>query len=678
MAAVVARRSRWSKSSWTFAALALCLCTIPALAGLSADQKALYQQALAALGTPAYAITLAGRGDNPVLTDLITWQAMQQDDAPQGFAAYASALATHEGWPGSRAVRRQAERRMPSSLDADATLAFFGKKQPITLAGVTRYAAALNDTGRQTEAAQALTKFWREGDMENGEQKDFLARYRPMLAREDIAARVSNLLWDGQITQATALIPSLAAPDQAVAKARIALQVKGKGNPDALIPLVSEAKQDDPGLIYDRVRYRLKDDNPEGAAQLLRKVGSRGPSSEKWWKIREWTARDLLEKNQPTLAYGVAKNHDISATEGVAYTEIEWLAGWIALEHLPKPKAAEALAHFENAWNGGQSVNTRSKAAYWMGRAKEAMGEAEAARAAYGQAANYGNTFYGQLAAAELFGEVNIKAPGSMPVANVARQQFGNLGIVKAVRALSEIDNRTLALRFARSAMEDADDLATFTLFAELGQELKRPEISAFAGKIGGRKGYMVGADAYPTLPDGLNPVAERIGSTFAHAIIWQESAFNPEAKSGAGAEGLMQLMPATAKLEQKRTGMGGGKLSNASYNLKLGTSHMWNLLMTFNGYLPQAIAGYNAGSTRPAAWAERFGNPAACPREKGNVPRAAVNWIESIPFSETRDYVKYVLAADQVYRAVQNRGSAALTLPQRLTGKSCAQLAAN
>jgi soluble lytic murein transglycosylase len=357
---------------------------------------------------------------------------------------------------------------------------------------------------------------------------------------------------------------------------------------------------------------------------------------------------------------------------GVAYTETEWLAGWIALEHLKPSKPSLAREHFNNAYESGKSINTRSKAAYWLGRSNMELGDTLQANKLFELSAKqYPSTFYGQVAALAAYSEANIAPlPSPQPVAEI-QEAFNRKSSTKAIIALDAIGADRTALRFARAAMESMASVDEFALMAKLGLRIGRPDIAVFAGKIGGREGYTLGALGYPTLNDRYNELAGRLDRSLTHAIVWQESGFNPLARSGAGAQGYMQLMPTTASYTAKMLGMpkgfGQAALASPADNLKLGTTYFNYVLKKLDGYVPEAVMGYNAGPGRPVRWRQMFGDPFC---RSGNDPgyHRGINGIEAAMFTETRDYAKYVLAAEQVYRPILAGGKTSLSLGERLS----------
>ena len=401
----------------------------------------------------------------------------------------------------------------------------------------------------------------------------------------------------------------------------------------------------DPLYLYARARWLRRADRQREAARVL--IGSpftaeAAIDGDAWWEERRLLSRQLLDQGDARLGYGVAVGH-VGGGAGDRI-DAQFTAGWIALRHLDD--AAAARAHFAAILELGSRALSVSRGAYWLGRAEEALGNDGAARAAYTRAAEYPVAFYGQLAMDRL-GRGALDAAYPAPT-DADRAAFAANEFARAITRLEATPHgwraRTLYRHLARR-VPTAGQAALLTAMAERAGQYR---LSLQMGKTALARGLPAVALAFPTgaIPDDA-PMSDT-GRALAYAIARQESAFDREAVSGAGARGLLQLMPATAKevagwmdLPYSRERL----TSDPGYNAALGARFLSRLLDRFDGSYVLTAAAYNAGPTRAIRWRNAYGDPAGAPADE------VVDWIERIPFSETRNYVQRVMENYQVYR---------------------------
>jgi soluble lytic murein transglycosylase len=406
----------------------------------------------------------------------------------------------------------------------------------------------------------------------------------------------------------------------------------------------------DPGLVYERARWRRNKNRYEGVIELLDPPMPDAPHARRWWPLRKWAARQAYVKGDHAIAYRIAAGHGME--RGLGFAEGEWLAGWFALRSL-EDRPEVAYRHFEHLYRGVRSPISLARSAYWAGEAARAL-EARGAKGGwqakaedwYSKAVRHGTTFYGQMAGRRLGREIEIDietAAAPAPDA-MARAAFEGREIVQVVRLLGALGETDLQKRFLLRLKYLAENAEDFVLVADLAQSQGRPDIAVSMAKAARSAGVMLFEDLFPS-----RRLSEAKGTepALVLAVIRQESAFYDGAISRAGARGLMQIMPATARRVARQIKVRYSRkklLSDPEYNLRLGRAYLADLTVQYGGSYILALAAYNAGPARANRWMKDFGDP----RTPGVDP---VDWIESIPFNETRNYVQRILESLVVYR---------------------------
>lgn len=627
---------------------------------LNSNDVHTYQQAfqLMTQKQAGEALELGKHAYDPVLNEVLMGLYLGQNESNQGYAVYTNFLNSHPNWPGSvlKPIARQAEQHMEARLAPDQALAFFSRFTAQSDEGFRRYIAALIAQGRAREAHQAIRIHWREDGMGEKEQEAFRHSFGEHLTATDTFARLDNMLWDNQDEQVKQLMPLLSVGQKKLAKARMAL-ANGSRNAPKLLSSVPGALQSDRGLMFERIKWRFKEKDVLGALALLEHVGEPALHKEAWWNLRNRAVRELLQTGQYQRAYAQAQNHGLM--EGNAFAEAEFLSGWIALRFLHKPQ--EAFVHFERLYGETSSPITLARAAYWAGRAKEDLSDEPAAHDWYGRALVYGTSYYGQLSAERLYHDSRISVPAPA-LSEDAKERFENSAEATRIAQLEQIGQPVLAqnfaLAFGRSFTQEAD----FRLLCTFALELGHGEIAVRAAKEAAKKHILLPGEGYPLLTAASNMPPEQ--AALVHALIRQESEFDPFAVSPSGAVGLMQMLPSTAKHVAHQNNFGEDKpnLFDTPTSLKYGSAYVSELENDFGNYLPLVIAAYNAGPASVHGWMTQMGDPRA-----GQVD--IVDWIESIPFAETRNYVQRVLEGLQIYRARLSGGSTMLALSNDLRG---------
>ncbi len=594
---------------------------------------------------------------DPTARKIALWALIDGAPTQVSFAEADAARRDLAGWP--REVRREeaAETLLgQSGLSPQATIAWFGGDVPRTGAGVLALARALNATGQIAEAAALIRNAWRTMAFDQATQDAMMAAFGAVLSLDDYAAREDMLLYGAHDAAALDLQRLLPADQQALAQARMAVR-RGDANAQTLVAALPPALQNAPGLLYERV-IKLRDGGMTVAArQLMSGLPDALPdqaAAERLWK-RGALAIDALREGDVNGAYAAAAHSGL--TSGPAAAEAQFLAGWIALTRLKDPALADR--HFAKVAEAGASPLTQSRAYYWRGRAAEAEGDMVNAQLFYGQAARFNTTFYGLLAA-QRTGETRLNLGHDPEITSAERAEFEALGPIKAMRYLAGIGATDEFKVFAADLADILPSAADEAMLTDLTRAYGDQQAGMRVVRNAAKRGFILPERGYPLV--SAPTVAGGAEPALVLGVTRQESSFDPRAHSGAGARGMMQLMPTTAEVLARRLGMAYSsyELEDAQYNMRLGSAYLGQLVDQFSGSYVMAAAAYNAGPGRPVQWTAACGDP----RSGSNDP---LNFIECIPFSETRDYVMRVMEATQVYRARLGGGTAPLTLESDL-----------
>ena len=557
-----------------------------------------------------------------------------------GFLARTEFLRARPDWPSSAELIREAEDAAVAGNDTAAIAEWFKNQPPATTSGRYAHAKALMATGQRDQAITVAREAWIKGRFEGREERDFLKLFERDLTADDHRARLQEMLYAERRQEADRFLKRVDADSASVAKVRIAL-IGGSGNVERMIAQLPERLRADPGLIYDRIKWRRKRGREDTAREILPKVPDSYPRPDLWWKERDLLARDSLEKKRHQEAYDIVKNQ--RATDAASVADAEWLAGWIALRFLKKPE--DALAHFTKVYDVVQIAANSSRAAFWAGRAAADNNRPDIAAEWYRKAALHPATFYGQLAIGRLVGDVVPALPADPVPTAVERSTFEAKEMTQVVRAISELPGTPHLRPFLLALAASSDFAVDRVMAAELADGLGRPDLSVWISRQAARDRIVVLDHGYPVPPFSFPETPER---ALVLGVIRQESNFDTTAESSAGAVGLMQLMPATARNVGNQIGLRYSKdnlSKDPAYNIRLGTTYLRSLINDFDGSYLMAVAGYNAGPGRAERWARQFGDPR-------NPNTDVVDWVEQIPFNETRGYVQRVFENLMVYRA--------------------------
>lgn len=575
-----------------------------------------------------------------VAAKLARWKDYVSDRPTGDFARMTAFVAANPDWPRGALILRHAEEAISAATPQDALLAWFKDRAPVSADGGMAYAGALLAAGQTEAAAQVARQTWIDQGFGVLQERAFLARFSGLLEPGDHWRRLDRLLWDRQEGPARRMLLRVDAAHRELAQARLALE-NDRDGAEEMLAKVPPALRDDPGLIYDRVRWRRRHDLDAQAIDLLSHPVHDRVRPELWWRERSILARRALQEGLISRAYQVAAENGLSEQNGADWAEAQFLSGWIALRFLNDPDTARQ--HFERMWSGVATSLSRARAAYWAGRANEALGQADAAREWYTRGARYLTAYYGQLAAARLDRNHWPLPAEPRPTAEDVRR-FEAREPVQAIRLLAEAgDTRLMGPFFLR-----LDDLAASpgerVLLARLADHVGRRDLAIVLARRSDRDGVPLVEAGWPLVP--ISSQADGPEKALILALIRQESAFHPDAVSEAGARGLMQLLPSTAAPVAKaiRMAFSPRRLDDPAYNIRVGSAYLDDLLTRFQGSYILALSSYNAGPSRVRQWMQDMGDP----REKSV---DVVDWIESIPYTETRNYVQRVMESVEIYR---------------------------
>ena len=549
-------------------------------------------------------------------------------------------------WPGQALMRRRAEQALQRmNADPEEIVAAFANTKPGSDEGLVLLTGALVSTGRTKDAAALLRPRWRKDSFSASTEATILAKFGNLLTPADHKARMDMFLYNDDAAEGLTVARMLGSDMQALAAARAAV-INKSANAGALLGKVPGNLRKDPGYIYSSTQYlRRAERYKEAAAMMLTapRNGEQLVDPDAWWVERRVLSREMLDLGDARTAYKLASEH--AAESSANFADAEFHAGWYALRFLNDP--ATARRHFAAIQAASSMPLSQSRAEYWLGRSAEAMGDRNEAIAQYRLAAAYPTTFYGQIASAKLgMKQLTLSGPGTAD--NATRKRFQSREMVQALQRLSAAGYDDRARQFYAQLAETLTSPAEVGLLAAMAEQDGQHQVALQIGKKAYTRGLPVDTLAFPiaAIPRAVKTTA--VEKSVVYAVARQESAFNPAAVSHAGARGLLQLMPGTAKMVAKAAGVPYSLqrlTSDPGYNATLGAAHLGDLVGDFNGSYIMAFAAYNAGKSRVVQWVKQYGDP-----RDPNVD--AIDWIERIPFTETRNYVMRCTENLQVYRA--------------------------
>lgn len=580
---------------------------------------------------------------DPVARKLAEWLILRSDNNNASVERYRAFISANPSWPSQIFLRRRIEAALWDDRREDAAVwSWFENESPISAKGKFALAKAMLARGDRANAERLVREAWRHDGMSENTERDALETFGALLTAGDHKARMESLLYSTeQEAGGMRAAKRLGSGHVALAKARIAANKKAS-NLRALLEAVPREHHGETGYLFARIQLLRREEKFNEAAQLMLgapKDPNRLHNLNEWWIERRLLARKMIDVGEYRTAYLIARDAALP-TRDIYKTEAEFTAGWIALRFLKDP--ALAAQHFARIGVGSSNPTALARAGYWQGRAAEAAGRTQEARAAYGRAAEQSTSYYGQLARAKL-GLPQLHLNGVPRGRGVER-----LEIVRAVQLLYELDERALALPIFADMGENGDPDAVAGL-GELTARHHDARGMLLLGKAALNRGLPFEHYAYPvTGIPSFKQLGPEVEPSIIYSIARQESAFNPAVVSPAQAYGLMQVTPEAGRYVCKRAGVSFDlqrMKTDSVYNAMLGAAELGGLIEDYRGSYILTFAGYNAGRGSVRKWIERYGDP-----RDPNVD--AVDWVELIPFSETRNYVQRIMENLQVYRA--------------------------
>jgi len=638
--------SKPSTAGAAAAGAAAAVAATPAMSGALAPLRSAVSLAKGGKGTEALAA--ARQLSDPAARDLVTWLVIRHAPNDLGFDGINAFLRDKPNWPTQSTLRRRAERVLLAENRSPAVVtAFFGDTAPLSGEGKIALARALAAGGDRATVTALVRDAWREDELTESLENAVLSDFGPLLTRADHKARADRFSYKPDTERAMRAAARAGSDIVALTKARLAI-ARRDANGASLLAQVPMSLGNDPAYLFAKSQIARRADRPAEAAQALLAAPTDAASvvdTNEWWIERRLVARELLDAGDARTAYRVAATGAVPTADNYR-AEQPFTAGFIALRFLNDPRTA--AQHFAQIDKNQDHPITVARAGYWQGRAAEAMGDTGTARTRYQSAARFSTNYYGQLARTRLgMPPVALRSP---PGASGASQAaFERIEAVRAIKLLYAIGDRDTPMTIYYDLAWRMEDSAHLVLLAQLAQANGDPRGALVVGKEGLAEGHPLDHAAFPTfgLP-AYTPIGTPVDKAMIYAVARQESQFNPRTLSSAQAMGLMQVTPAAGRQVSKQTGVPyveSRLMSDQVYNVQFGAAELGELVDNYGGDTVLVFAAYNAGRGSVRKWFDRYGDP----RDKDVDP---VDWVEMIPFSETRNYVQRVVENYLVYRA--------------------------
>lgn len=577
----------------------------------------------------------------PTVKKLVTYLRLKSDHSMGSFEEYTYFIVKNPSWPWIYVFKKRAELVVGQNENSSQTLAWFRKHPPKMAKGVVAYVEALKKQGLPKEARVIIQKSWIHQDFSREEEKLLLTNYKNLISPALHLARAQRLLRENKVEAASRLAPYLPKNVRQLIKVRLALRDK-KHDALKLVQGLPEQQRLDVGLIHDELKYRLRNDDPQAYEFFKKNRHLIEQYPEEFWSARHTLGRDLMTIGRYQEAYHVIHRHGLK--QGEKFIDAEWLLGWISLRFLNKP--IQAFHHFNHLYQKVNSPYSRSKAAYWAGRAAQAKKLPQEAHVWYQKAAYYPATYYGQLALKALHKPQNFQLKSlSFPLAEV--RQFENHEFVRAIKLLHKAGLHEELLPFGYMYVQTSsphEALMMLSLASTLSPQFAVGMADSMS--ILHNTHYK---EAYPQVNQRNEASLQCLEEAMIHALIRKESKFNPTALSEAGACGIMQVTPSTAKMVAQKLGIHFSETrlkTDMHYNMLIGTAYLKERLQDYQGSLILTLAAYNAGPGSVKKWIERYGDPRSSEMN-------SIDWVEKIPYSETRNYIQRVIENYVIYQAI-------------------------
>jgi soluble lytic murein transglycosylase len=598
------------------------------------------------------ATTIEKAISDPAAQKLVEWFILRHPDGEASFGRYAAFIADNPNWPSMGPLRRRAEARLWQERSDAATVRRFAGGHPATARGRFALARVLLAEGDRDGAQGQVREAWRSEELSERVEADALEAFREVLTRDDHRARMDKRIGAKDFSGAMRAAHRLGSDDVSIVKACAAVTASSTKALELLDDVQTEARQD-LGYTLCRIHWMMGHNRVADATRLMLAARSKAmplQDTDAWWRERRVLARKLLDLHEFQTAYQVVSTAALPANENYR-AEFHFLPGWIALRYLDDP--ATAREHFAHIDDGSVNPIVLARANYWRGRAAEAAGDSDKMRADYEAAAHHGTAYYGQLARAKLgLDRIELRPPLQPDPSNGPALSDE---LVRAADMLYGLGERDVVLNFVTDFAEQSADVAALVALGELTARRNDARAMLQIGKTALARGLALDLYAFPTI--GVpqhSPVGPEIDRSVVYSVARTESAFDQRDASPAKAVGLMQVTPAAGRDTAKRFGVTydwDKMVSDPVYNTQMGAAELGALLREYRGCHIMTFAGYNAGRGRVQQWVKQYGDP--------RDPKVdAIDWVERIPFAETRNYVQRVMENLQVYRVRFDTGT--------------------
>ena len=594
-------------------------------------------------------LKIAKKAKDKSIYNFIQWKHLLTSGNQASFYDYKVFIDQNSKYPRIGRLKYLAEHKLSTAkISPKKIIDWFDSKEPLSGYGKMIIGESFILTGNKDKGKKLIKEGWINADLSKNELKFFRKKFKKYLNADDYIKRADYLAWNNKYWDLKRLLRYLPKDYELLYTARQILMTRGYGV-DQAIKNVPEKFKNDAGLNYDRLKWRRKRGRVDSSLEILLSIKNDKNylvEPEKWWKEREIISRALIYKKKYETAYKISSNHGMS--KGSDFAAAEWMSGWIALSFLNDPLIAKD--HFQNFYKNVNYPISTSRGAYWLGRTYEKLGDKEQSMYWYDIASKYLTTYYGQLAFLKLDPSGKFELNKDMVIDDKYRYIFFNKELVKITYLLDELKKDKYTKFILRHLANDNIQKGSEVLAAELATNIQRYDFAIQISKISSYQKRFHNKFNYPIISTPKKINGRKIPeSAFILSIIRQESEFDLSANSHAGAKGLMQLMPYTAKLVSKQAKLPYSKsrlTSDPEYNINLGSHYIAGLILQYEGAYPFAIAAYNAGPNRVKYWKKINKNP-----QKKQINY--VDWVELIKFRETRNYVQRVLENYNVYRYI-------------------------
>jgi soluble lytic murein transglycosylase len=581
--------------------------------------------------------------------NFIQWRHLLTTENQATFYDYMTFIQNNKDYPRISRIKYLAEQKLSTDkISPKKIINWFGINEPLSGYGMLVLGESFIQTGDSEKGIALIKRGWITAELSRDSMKSLSKKYRKYLDSKDYINRADYLAWENKYWDLKTMLPYLPKDYQLLYTARQILMSKSYGV-DQAIKNVPQKFKNDAGLNHDRLKWRRKRGRIDSSLEILFSIKNDKDylvRPDKWWVERAIMTRALIYKNKYETAYKVASQHSLD--KGSEFAEAEWLSGWIALSFLNDPILA--VDHFNNFYQNVSYPISLARGAYWLGRSYEKIGDKRQSEDWYREATKYLTTYYGQLAFLKINPSQNFELEEQADVKDDYRKYFYNKELVKITHLLNELNKDKYTKNILRHLANDNIASGSEILAAELATNISRYDFAIQVSKLASYEKRFHNTFNYPiiSVPQYVN--GRKIPETaFILSLIRQESEFDMRANSHVGAQGLMQIMPYTAKLVAKQAKLPYSKsrlTSDPEYNINLGSHYIAGLILQYDGAYPFATAAYNAGPKRVKHWKKINKDP-----QKKQID--FVDWVELIPFKETRNYVQRVMENYNVYRYI-------------------------